>query len=354
MTGDDLPAALRQTLVHLATGEDVGPDRLGAAADACAALDAPVRDVVLGSILTASMMRGPRTDDVVSLLSSFLSLDERPPVVTLRGGAHPVVLLSGSGKKGRRTLNVSTPAALAAAAAGARVVKVGSSATSSALGSRDLVSQLGIPESGGADDVRANLARCGFAFVPVEPLIPRVDRLYGGRFHTINPLSFGLAPLASPVRGDLLAYGLSHPRVDVAARALASFGVPDAIVFSTRLAPGVYVDELVPGGELLSCRVVDGAAGEVERERLAGLGSDPRTGGLPAAAGAEEAVRRTRDLLEGGGLDSHRRLVAANAGFLLALSGLADSVSSGARRADEILRSGAALDVVAAGAAGPF
>jgi anthranilate phosphoribosyltransferase len=134
-----------------------------------------------------------------------------------------VLVLAGSGKKGRRTFNVSTPAALVAAAAGAQVIKVGSAATCSTLGSRDLVRALGLSEQRTAAGVRRALTGCGFAIVAVEPEIPVLDRLYGGRFHAPNPFSFGLAPLVSPVRGDFTVLGLSHPRVDVAAQVLSHF-----------------------------------------------------------------------------------------------------------------------------------
>ncbi|WP_165485877.1 hypothetical protein [Frankia sp. Cppng1_Ct_nod] len=340
---DDLPATVRAVLTRIAVGDHVASDAFADAFQASVDLPAPTRDVVLGSLMTAVMARGPAVDDVEALLRSALAVDGREPAEMISGGDRPMLMLAGSGKKGLRTLNVSTPAALVAAAAGARVIKVGSAATSSALGSRDLVRALGLREHRTADGVRADLAVSGFAFVAIEPEIPVLDRLYGGRFHAPNPFSFGLAPLASPVRGDVTIFGLSHPCVDVAARVLSRFGMNHVDVLSTRLPGGHYLDEIGPAGELRWCRVRDGEVSPVDVEPAEGWTAIGLPGELPTPHGPEEAIERTGELLTGRGLESHRALVALNAAHLLVLSGLAASLPQGRNLAEDILRSGTAL-----------
>lgn len=340
---NDLPDSVRALLMSVAVGDHVASDVLADAFLATVELPAPTRDVVLGSLMTAAMARGPVADDVVALLGSALAVDGRKPAEVISGGDHPVLMLAGSGKKGVRTLNVSTPAALVAAAAGARVIKVGSAATSSALGSRDLVRALGMRENRTAEGVRADLDACGFAFVAIEPEIPILDELYGGRFHAPNPFSFGLAPLASPVRGDVTVFGLSHPRVDVAARVLSRFGMDHVDVLTTRLPTGHYLDEIGPAGEARWCRVRNGEVGPIEAEPADHLTTTDSPGVLPVPQGPEEAIERTGELLAGGGLDSHRAIVALNAAHLLVLGGIAASFQQGRDLADEVLRSGVAL-----------
>jgi anthranilate phosphoribosyltransferase len=316
-------------------------------------LEPPTRDVVLGSLLTLAMSRGPVVDDVEALLRSALAMDDRQPVVEIKGADRPVLVLAGSGKKGLRILNVSTPAALVAAAAGARVVKVGSAATSSALGSRDLIRALGLPEHRTPAGVRAELTRSGFAFVPIEPQIPRLDRLYGGRFHVPNPFSFGLAVLASPVRGDITVFGLSHPRVDVAAQVLSRFGLANVDVLCTRLPSGHYFDEIGPAGELRWCRARHGEVGPVDREPVGLRGSPSLPRDLVAPRGPAEAIERVGELLAGRGLDSHRAMVSLNAAHLLVLSGIATSWRRGRDMAEDVLCGGAALaGISAAGSPG--
>lgn len=339
----NVPPPIRAVLTRIAVNEQVAPDAIAGAFLSIVELSPPTRDVVFGSLMTAVMTRGPVADEIAAVLRSALALDTRGPIDVISFGDRPVLMLAGSGKKGVRTLNVSTPAALVAASAGARVIKVGSTATSSALGSRDLVSALGLREHRNAADVRAELARSGFAFVAVEPEIPLLDTLYGGRFHAPNPFSFGLAPLASPIRGDIAVFGLSHPRVDVAAHVLNRLGIHSVDVLSTRLPGGHYVDEICSTGELRQCRARDGEIGPVIVEPADHLVPDIFGGELPPASGASEAIQRTRELLAGGGLESHRALVALNAGHLLALSGIAPSIRKGAGIAEEVLRHGVQL-----------
>jgi anthranilate phosphoribosyltransferase len=191
--------------------------------------------------------------------------------------------------------------------------------------------------------VRAELAICGFAFVAIEPEIPILDHLYGGRFYAPNPFSFGLAPLASPVRGDITIFGLSHPRVQVAAEVLTRFGLADVDVLTTRLPGGFYLDEIGCAGEVRWCRVRDGQPGPVESQKARGLTKETFPPGSLSPRSPQEAIERTGDLLAGDGLDSHRALVSVNAAHLLVRSGITDSMDEGVALADDILRSGAAL-----------
>lgn len=153
------------------------------------------------------------------------------------------------------------------------------------------------------------------------------------------------SPLGSPHwRAQSEGIGLSHPRVDVAAEVLRRFGMGHADVLNTRLPGGPYLDEIGPAGELRCCRVRDGVVGPVEMgavelSMMTGLLSVD----LPAPRGPAEAVDRTADLLAGGGLESHRALVALNGAYLLVRSGLARSLAQGKELAEDALRSGTAL-----------
>jgi anthranilate phosphoribosyltransferase len=162
----DMPATLHIALTKAAVGHELEPAVVAGAFEACCTLTPPARDVALGSLLMAVMANGPRVDHIEALVAQALSAEVRHPAERVEAEG-PVLVLAGSGKKGMRTPNITTPAGLIAAAAGAKVVKVGSAGTSSVLGSRDLASALGIPEQRTATDVRDALARSGFAFVAV-------------------------------------------------------------------------------------------------------------------------------------------------------------------------------------------
>lgn len=334
-----MPLALRDVLNRIAVGETVPAYGYGEALKLIASVRGPAKDIALGTLMAAAMSEGPRPQVVTALIDAALSLGASGERRLVTSPTSRVVVVAGSGKKGARTRNVSTPSALVAAAAGAKVIKVGSTATSSSLGSRDLIHALGIKERFHADDVAADLDTTGFAFLAVEPHIPAVDEFYGGRFYAPNPFSFGLAALASPVRGDITMYGLAHPRVDVAAAVLLAAGMGEVDVYTTRMPgsrmPGsAYLDEIGLTGTTLSS---DGTL-LVEEHLDAAVGMR-----LPEPCDAREAVRATLAVLSGHGDPSHHVLVVRNAARILANAGIHDSIASAMATADEIVSTGAAL-----------
>jgi anthranilate phosphoribosyltransferase len=307
------------------------------------------RSAHLAALMTGLMARGPVRDDVVEILRAALSLDHAQP-------AHPrlaldgrLVVVAGSGKKGLKTFNISTPSAIVAAAAGASIIKVGSRATSSAMGSRDLVGHLGLREARTAEDALAEVGRAGFAFIPIEDTIPAVDAMYGGRFHTINPFSFGLTALAAPIRGDVLVYGLAHPNVELGGQILSDFGIADAVVIASGNGEGYYADELGVGPRTLMCHV-QGArvsvAAEQDIRALPGYSANdhrlpsPPTSQVEAATWALEAI-------SGHGLKVHVWLIAVNAALLLQTARIVPDLEAGYELATEMITSGEASKKVA-------
>lgn len=339
---DSPPATVRDALYRISLGLPLPAGAVSAAFLDITAYDDPAeRDTYLAALMTGLMARGPVEDDVVELLSAALSLDE-----VVRCAGEPVatgsrlVVAAGSGKKGIKSHNVSTPAALVAVAAGARVAKVGSYATSSVVGSRDLAGALRLPESVTAAAALERIDAHGFAFIPIEEVIPGLDRVYGGRFHTLNPLSFGLAGLLSPLRGDVLVYGLSHPRIDLSARVLARLGVRDAMVLTSGGVDGYHSDELGLAQKSLVCEVRDGTPGPVERVSAQLVPGDftvrpPRS--------LAESHRRALDVLGGDGPPDWVRLIALNAAALLVAAGVVADLSEGTELAAGTMASGRPL-----------
>lgn len=233
---------------------------------------------------------------------------------------------------------------LVAAAAGARIIKVGSAATASVMGSRELVQRLGISETSTAEEILAQVCRHGFAFVPVEGQIPMVERIYGGRFHVPNPFSFGLSAMTCPVRGDLLVYGLAHPRVDLAASVLQRLGVPHAVVVTSKVAQDCYLDEFGIGYESLVCEVQDGQVQKARSQKDADIpGAGTRITDLEPPPSQEEGVAWVTDVLAGRGPEEYVHLVALNAAWLTLLAGLQDDLRSAHLEAVDVIFSGRAL-----------
>lgn len=77
--------------------------------------EGPTRDVMLGSVLTGLLLRGPRLEEVAAAIRAATDLDRKgwdfhhPPAGVRFVG------YTGSGKKTFKTINLSTAAALVAA-----------------------------------------------------------------------------------------------------------------------------------------------------------------------------------------------------------------------------------------------
>src|SRR3989338_1779218 len=83
-------------------------------------------DVQMGAILTGIMAKGPKKEEIIALLKSVFKLDKFNPrkrkKIKLPKGKILVGAI-GSGKKGIKTMNISTPALLTAASLGVYTVK---------------------------------------------------------------------------------------------------------------------------------------------------------------------------------------------------------------------------------------
>jgi hypothetical protein len=72
----DVPAIIRAFLTSLALGESIEAGHFGEVLSCCVELRPPLRDVVLGSVMTAVMMAGPDVDAIEAILRAALSLDQ--------------------------------------------------------------------------------------------------------------------------------------------------------------------------------------------------------------------------------------------------------------------------------------
>ena len=120
----------------------------------------------------------------------------------------------GTGGDGANTINISTTAAIIAAAAGAKVVKHGNRAATSKSGSADLLESLGIKinlEGKGVEETFAQLG-IGFCFAPV--FHPAMRFAANARKELGTPTVFNiLGPLANPAKPKAAAIGVSNEKM---------------------------------------------------------------------------------------------------------------------------------------------
>lgn len=138
----------------------------------------------------------------------------------------------GTGGDGFNTINISTTAAIVAAAAGAKVVKHGNRAASSKSGSADLLEALGVNIDLAGDGVETVFREVGIGFCFAPKFHPAMRFAAPARKELGVPTIFNiLGPLANPARPKAAAIGVANERMHLLmAQVLLDKGV-DGFVF---------------------------------------------------------------------------------------------------------------------------
>jgi anthranilate phosphoribosyltransferase len=220
----------------------------------------------LAGFLVALRAKGETVDEIVGFRDAILEAALPLPV-------DPNVLdIVGTGGDRFGTVNVSTMAAVVAAASGVPVVKHGNRAASSASGSSDVLSALGIDLTLTPDQVSETLNRAGITFAFASAFHPGFRHAGPTRAELGVPTVFNfLGPLCNPARAEANAVGVAHlDRVPLITGVFRTRGAT-ALVF--RGDDGL--DELTTTGH---SRVWEVSRGDIHEHDL-----DPRDLGIPLA-----------------------------------------------------------------------
>ncbi|WP_017615299.1 anthranilate phosphoribosyltransferase [Nocardiopsis salina] len=285
-----------------------------------------------------------RTPDPETLDALLASLGRHP--AGSDGHWPGTVNVVGTGG-GPSTFNVSTAAAFVAAGAGVRVVKTGSRAYASALGSHDLLEHLGVRLTASSQQTADTLEHHGIAFAgpyvyPVElarlarTLAPISMRPFGRFLNTVGPFLANL-PVTAQVTG------VSDRMPLEALRGLAARATGRKVWLCHNLSGA---DELLPFSE----NTIESNGSDLSGGRLVLHMGDPVPveGGIDDLRGPEdpaEAVRHFLGVLSGGAGETAVRTVCLNAAALAVASGHTPSWREACRAARESIDSGAARAV---------
>jgi anthranilate phosphoribosyltransferase len=170
--------------------------------------------------------KGETIEEVTGLLDAMYAV---ATPLTIPGRALDVV---GTGGDRSMSVNISTMAAIVAAAAGARVVKHGNRSASSQAGSADVLEALGIRLDLRPDQVARIAEQVGITFCFAAAFHPAMRHAAGPRRELAIPTTFNiLGPLANPVKPAAQAVGCADARMaPIMAGVLARRGT-DAWVF---------------------------------------------------------------------------------------------------------------------------
>jgi anthranilate phosphoribosyltransferase len=289
----------------------------------------------IGAFLVALRAKGETAEEIAGCAEAM-----REHVVAVEPQRDDLVDTAGTGGDGAHTLNISTAAALVAAAAGAGVAKHGNRAVSSACGSADVLEALGFRLDLPPERIARSIDELGFGFMFAPAHHPAMRHAAPVRRELATRTVFNvLGPLTNPAGARAQVIGVfSAELVPTIAEVVAQLGARRAFVVHGFGG----IDELSPAGPNLVCEVADG---KVRRRTIdpAELGlercdPDELRGGTP-----EENARTIRAVLDGA--DGGRRdAVLLNAAGAIAASGHAADLSDGIALAREAVDSGAAAE----------
>ncbi len=325
---------ITDAIKEVVEGRDLSPGEVEAAMDAI--LDGEATAAQIAAFVVGLRMKGESADEIAAAARALRKHCEHiHPNVD-----GPLLDTCGTGGDGLHTFNISTAAAVVAAACGVAVAKHGNRAVSSTAGSADVLEALGVR----IDLTPERVQRCiehiglGVLFAPSHHSAMRhaapVRRELGIR--TIFNL---LGPLSNPAAATHQVVGIyDGERVSTVARALGSLGLTAAWVVHGEGG----LDEVSPSGPTTVAQWVHGEISTFE--------ITPGDFGLPevplqALQGGD--ARRNAEIIAGvllGDPGPARIAVLVNAAAALCVTGLVTDRRVAAERAAEAIDSGAAKE----------
>ena len=328
-------------------------------------LDRSEANFVMQQILTGA----PSEIEVAALLGALAARGETPSEIAgfaeaMRGEALTLPLTPyeraslvdtcGTGGDASGTFNISTAAALVAAAAGATVAKHGNRAVTSKCGSADVLEALGIPVDLTPQAAADSLRRHRFAFLHAPALHPTmravmpVRRALGVRtlFNIVGPLT-NPAGASRQVMGVFAAH-----LVPVVAEAMAMLGTHRALVVYGEVSvdnprqPPLGIDELSISGR--------SHVAEVRDRNVTHWTLDPEDLGMRRApldelrGGTAQHNAVILNAIFSGSTGAGRDVVLLNAAAVLMTAEIVPDLHAGLRRAAEVIDSGEVSSLVAA------
>ena len=294
------------------------------------------------SFLIALKTKGETSEEVGALVSQMY---QHCAPITINERAVDTV---GTGGDGAHTINISTTAAIIAAAAGVKVVKHGNRAASSKSGAADLLEALGININLDGVGVQKTFESLGIGFCFAPVFHPAMRFAAPARKELGTPTVFNiLGPLANPAQPKAAAIGVANDRMHlVMAQVLGDRGV-DGFVF--RGDDGLDEITLATTTSVLSI-----GSGEISSDRIDPLDFDIQRAPISALVGGDaiENARITTAIFAGE-KGAPRDAVVLNAAAAIAAYdarfelNLHNRMALGISRAIKAIDSGSATRLVA-------
>jgi anthranilate phosphoribosyltransferase len=304
-------------------------------------------DVELAALLGALAARGETSAEIAGFASTLRDAANILPLSEIE--RQSLVDTCGTGGDASGSFNISTAAALVAAAAGIKVAKHGNRAVTSLCGSADVLEALGIPIQLSPTDAAAALRTHGFAFLLAPSHHPQLKAVMPVRKALgVRSILHILGPLLNPAGARRQVMGVYQSRlVPLVANAMILLDIQHAMVVhgdGGSASGSMGIDELALSGP--------SEIAELRNGTITQYTITPEEFGLPRAPLSELAGGNASDnaiILKAiftGKSGPHRNVVLLNAAAVLVVGGLATTLRDGINLAATTIDSGAVTQLV--------
>ncbi|MFO0788677.1 MAG: anthranilate phosphoribosyltransferase [Pirellulales bacterium] len=346
-----MPRDIASLLGHVSGGGSLSQEEMAAAIDAI--MRGEWSDDQIGLLLTALAAKGETVDEIAGA-----ALAMRRHMTPIRSRHAEVLDTCGTGGGGSKMFNVSTTAAIVAAAAGVPVAKHGNRSVTSSSGSADVLAELGVNINATVRQVEACLDELGLCFCFAPLMHPSMKHVSNVRKRLgIRTIFNVLGPLVNPAGACFQLLGAGRPELrPLLAGAIAKLGTRRTLVVSgddglgdVTLSGATQVSDVVAEGDLpvgntTAGRAVAGVTSFTWRPSDFGIEAGA-TASLAVATPAESAAIIRRVLA--GERGPTRDIVVLNAAAGLITAGRCSAAKTAAAAAVTAIDSGAARDLLA-------
>lgn len=325
---------LTEAIDRVASGSDLESDQAAEVLNEI--MNGRASEAQTAAFLIALRTKGETVDELVGLAQTMRELSTK-----VETGRDDLLDTAGTGG-GFTTFNVSTTAALIAAAAGVPVAKHGNRSATSLCGSADVLEALGARIELGPEAIAEciNAVGFGFMFAPQHHAATRYVVPVRKELAVRTIFNF-LGPLTNPAGAAYQIVGVSDPAfLEVIAGALKRLGAKRAMVVSSEdgldevsaSAPTNVFEVSQEGINSYTLTVEEMGVEAIALDQLAGGSPEQNAAVIQAVLGGEQGPART--------------FAVVNAAAAIYVAGSAQSLKEGAALAQQVIDSGKAKDTL--------